>query len=476
MDYDKLAAMVEEMKAREGQVRRDAHRPIFHFLAPANWMNDPNGLIQWKGEYHLFYQHNPNGAFWGTMHWGHARSRDLTHWEHLPLALAPDEGGCDKDGVFSGCCVDNGGVPTILYTGVRPQTQCVATGDGEMIRWTKHPANPVIARPPEGFPAGSFRDPCVWREGREWLMAVGSGDEAMNGAVLLYRSEDLVRWEYLHPLLRGEPGMPAPVGSARMWECPSFFALGGRHALIVSCIHRDREHQPALRVAYMIGEYRDRRFRPERFGTLDFGSDYYAPATFADDRGRRLMFGWVGCGRSPEAQVAAGWAGLMSLPDVLTLRPDGRLGIEPAEKVRSLRARRLDAGSLRGDRMEIDVTLPVRGEPVGLSLRASPDRSEETVLTYDPARQSLELSRERASLDASARRGVCGDRLELGAGESLRLRVFLDGCAVEVYANGTARLSSTVFPSRRDSLDVRVRGGMQRATAFEAWEMSSIWP
>jgi beta-fructofuranosidase len=92
---------------------RDPHRPRTHFLPPKNWMNDPNGLISWGGEYHLFYQHNPNGPFWGSMHWGHAISPDLIRWRHLPIALAPTPGGPDKDGCFSGCAVDNDGVRTV---------------------------------------------------------------------------------------------------------------------------------------------------------------------------------------------------------------------------------------------------------------------------------------------------------------------------------------------------------------------------
>src|SRR5215212_10152948 len=92
----------------------DHHRPKYHFLPRANWMNDPNGPIYWKGRYHMFYQHNPRGAFWGSMHWGHAVSTDMIHWRHLPIALAPTPGGPDKDGVWSGCVVDNDGVPTVL--------------------------------------------------------------------------------------------------------------------------------------------------------------------------------------------------------------------------------------------------------------------------------------------------------------------------------------------------------------------------
>ena len=116
----------------------DPHRPQYHFLPAANWMNDPNGPIYWQGQYHMFYQYNPNGAYWGDMHWGHAVSPDLVHWKHLPVALAPTAGGPDKDGVFSGCAIVDGGVPTVLYTGVNPEVQCLATSDDRLINWEKY--------------------------------------------------------------------------------------------------------------------------------------------------------------------------------------------------------------------------------------------------------------------------------------------------------------------------------------------------
>src|SRR5256885_8803699 len=191
---------------RKGPVD-DAHRPPYHFLSPSNWMNDPNGLIQWKGQYHLFYQYNPHGPFHGHIHWGHAVSSDLVHWTDLPIALTPTSGRADAYGCWSGCAIDNHGTPTLLYSGVHPQVVCLASGDEDLLTWHYYPGNPVIVGPPAELQArtgGDFRDPFVWREGDYWYLLMGSSIQGVGGAILLYRSVDLIHWDYLHPLLTGD--------------------------------------------------------------------------------------------------------------------------------------------------------------------------------------------------------------------------------------------------------------------------------
>ncbi|HUX43859.1 MAG TPA: glycoside hydrolase family 32 protein, partial [Terracidiphilus sp.] len=234
-------------------VAHDPLRPEYHLMPPHNWMNDPNGPIWWKGKYHLYYQLNPNAAVWGDMHWGHAISTDMIHWHHEPIALAPTPGGPDSEGCFSGSAVVYKGVPTILYTGVRNaqpdnvtlhdasnklrETQMLATAEGaELLHWNKDP-EPVIAAPPAGMDVTGFRDPCPWQEADGWYLAVGSGERGKGGCALLYRSPDLRRWEYLHPLAQGMPTgstAPDPVDSGDMWECPDFFEADKQHCLLYS--------------------------------------------------------------------------------------------------------------------------------------------------------------------------------------------------------------------------------------------------
>jgi len=327
---------------------RDPLRPEYHLLPPHNWMNDPNGPIWWKGKYHLFYQLNPHAAVWGDMHWGHAVSTDMVRWRHQPIALSPTPGGHDSEGCFSGSAVVANGVPTIIYTGVQNappplvtlhdgsdklrETQLLATAlDDDLILWKKL-EKPVIPSPPANMVVTGFRDPCLWREGDTWYLGVGSGERGKGGCVLLYRSTDLRRWDYLHKLAEGIPnGKQAanPCDSGEMWECPDFFQINKTYCLLYSTENK---------VIWTTGDYDagTHIYTPRRSGVLDHGA-YYAPKSFLAPDERRILWGWIRETR-PEAEFAsAGWSGVMSLPRALTVGEQGQLEIRPAAEVANLR-------------------------------------------------------------------------------------------------------------------------------------------
>ena len=447
----------------------DPHRPQYHLLPAANWMNDPNGPIYWQGQYHMFFQYNPNGAFWGDMHWAHAVSPDMLHWKHLPVAITPTPGGPDKDGVFSGCAVIDNGVPTVVYTGVEPETQCIATSEGDLTSWKKFAHNPVIAGPPAGMEVTGFRDPCVWKEGDNWMMALGSGFRGKGGVVLLYASSDLRKWEYLHPLVTGRmrPGASAkdPVDSGEMWECPDFFTLGDKHLLLISTERVEK---------YLLGRYTDRRFQPETTGGVDFGC-YYAARTMTNTGDRRILWGWITEGRSVEAQKAAGWSGAMSLPRELTLL-GSQVQMRPAAEVEKLRGKQLGEDA-EGDCLEIRTDIePGDALQFGLKLRAARDGSEQTPVYYDRVAHTLCVDRSKSSLDASADHGMQSGPFLLGNTEPLRLHIFLDGSVIEIFANDRACLTARVYPTgaRSTGLGLYASGGKARMASFEAWEMRPI--
>jgi beta-fructofuranosidase len=461
------------------RLAHDPQRPRYHFLPPSNWMNDPNGVSQWNGQYHLFYQYNPLAARWGLIHWGHAVSDDLVHWADLPIALSPTPGGPDADGCWSGCIFDNGGVPTMLYTGVRERAQrpCLATSDDGLLTWHKYPGNPVIAEPPAGADQGDFRDHCVWQEDDSWYQVIGGRIEGVGGAALLYRSRDLIEWEYLQPLCVGDQ---AETGT--IWECPDFFPLGDKHVLMISPI-------PLRKTIYLVGTYADHRFTPEHAGVVDAGGHFYAPQSMRDSQGRRLMWGWVWEGREEQAQLDAGWAGVMSLPRVLELLPGGVVGFAPAPELESLRERgwswrdlHITPAANTLDEVHSD-TLEIRAEfapgdatAFGIDVRRSADGTERTRIVYDRARQRLEIDRSQSSGSLADHHDTYGGALALGDGERLSLRVFADRSLIEVFANGRLCLTSRVYPSET-SLGVALfaEGGSVDVPAIDVWTMKPIW-
>ncbi len=299
--------------------QRDGLQPLYHFTPPNNWLNDPNGLIQWRGTYHLFYQHNPGAAVWGDIHWGHAVSDDLVHWRDLPIALAPTPGSPDAAGIWSGCIVAHNGVATAFYTGVtgehhERQTVCMATSDDEqLVHWQKYQGNPVIAAPPPQFEGCGFRDPYVWREADGWYMVIGAGVVDGPEAVLLYRSDDLYNWEYVNPLLLSD------AHNDYVYECPSFFPLGDRWVLLVSIM-------PTQRVEYFVGIRWKNHFMPEHHGVLG-RNPFFAALPFRDDLGRRLLIGWLQ--ESSGATSADIYDGAMSTPMELSLLQNGQLAATP---------------------------------------------------------------------------------------------------------------------------------------------------
>ena len=477
---------------RRVDLASDPHRPLYHFLSPANWMNDPNGTIYWKGKYHLFYQYNPNGAFHGTMHWGHASSEDLVHWTDLPIALAPTPGGADAKGCYSGGAVDNDGVPTLVYWGVR-RGMCIASSDDDMLTWQAHPGNPVIAEP-EGGEEWKTHDPCAWREGDTWYMLSGSSVGEVRGigtskdAAFMFRSPDMVHWEYVHPLY--DPGDESDCA------VPDFFPLGDKHMLLFASHTRGAQ--------YYIGTYADQRFTPERHGRMNFttfdpaardmptSGDMVAPISWAGPGNRRIMIAWIAEGRTVKAQRASGWAGVMSLPRVISLADAGTLTIEPVPELEVLRHdhRRFNGlhvkpGSfvpldITGDCLEMAVEFDSSdAQWFGIAVRRSPEGSEETLISYSNADGHLELDVTRSSLSADVV-GRTSQRapLELAPGEPLKLRIFLDRSVVEIFANSRLCLTKRVYPSRPDSLGVGVFARSNSATlrSMEAWRMASVWP
>ncbi len=471
----------------------DPHRPAYHFLSEANWLNDPNGLIQWQGRYHLFYQYNPNGPFHGTVHWGHAVSEDLVHWEHLPIALTPTPNGPDQVGCFSGCAVDNNGVATLIYTGVRghlmeDQLACVATSTDELLlNWEKYPGNPVIAAPPPDLKLVAYRDHSVWKEGDTWYQVIGAGIQDLGGTALLYRSPDLLTWEYLNPILVGDKTVTKPIVTGEMWECPALFSLDNKHVLLISVW----ANHNLINSSYYVGKYEQQYFIPEYSAIVDNGGSFYAPQTMLDNQGRRLMWGWLREQRGLEAQRLAGWSGTMTLPRQLSVLPDGRLAQAPVPELQKLRTNHqhyqqlvipADAGlalaEVQGDCLEIILELEAnQSKSAGLAVRCSPDGAEQTLILYNWQSEELIIDLTASSLDPTVGHARNSSPCRLDAQGNIKLHIFLDRSVIEVFANDQSAMACRIYPTRRDSVDLRLVAEDSQAIArsMDVWEVSPIW-
>lgn len=512
----------EDLLAR---AERDEHRPRFHVVAPAGWLNDPNGVGQWDGVYHLFYQYNPVAPVHDRIHWGHLTSRDLVTWTDEPVALVPGPGGPDADGCWSGVLVDDGGAPTLVYSGHRTdelEVGCLATGTPDLRAWTKDAANPVVEAP-EGLDVVAFRDHCVWREDGRWRQLVGAGIRGVGGTALLFEGEDLRTWRYVGPLVVGDAGggpldgtLGAPDWTATMWECIDLFHLAadgssgpprsgggdgpgadgddGRDVLVFSAWDDGRTLHPLA----LTGTYAGDAFVPDRLHRLDLGEGaLYAPQSFTDDSGRRILFGWIQEQRPPAAALAAGWSGAMSLPRVVTLDASGTPALAPAVEVEALRrdhvhlvgrdgARVLRAGEEvpgpRGVQLDVEASLVLAPDSrVHLVVRAAGDDGERTVVEVGRASSGegwLRLDRSAGSLDRAMPAAERGGAIPVGPGGRVDLRVVVDRSVLEVFANGRA-LTSRVYPvgAGADGTRLAVPAGGPDAVVerFEVWRMADAW-
>jgi beta-fructofuranosidase len=479
------AAEIRRLRERVDTTGEDGAggRPTYHLTPPANWLNDPNGLIRWNGRYHVFYQYNPGGPFHNTIHWGHAVSDDLVTWTDEPIALSPSPDGPDRDGCWSGCAVDDDGTATVLYTGGagRDQLPCLATTDDPNLRtWEKYAGNPVIESPPADLDVletehwrAEFRDHNVWRENGRWHHLVGTGLSDGGGAALLYTGETLTEWTYEGPLLAGGPDAGA------VWECPELLDLGDRRLLHVS------DHED---VVYFLGTVADDGFIIESQGLLDHG-DFYAPQSL-DDGDRTLTWGWLPEARTVDAQWDAGWSGALSLPRVIETAPDGTLRQRPAAEVTELRTRRIaenaavdladgDRDRLAVDGAAIELELAIAlddADAVELSVFETPDRAERTPIRYE---RDGTLSVDRAFSSGDPRTFVDTQSMAVPPyDEPLSLRVFLDRSVIEIYANDRHCLTSRVYPTRDDAvgLSAVAEGGRASITSLSAWELGEAMP
>lgn len=474
-----------EFERKEAARIPAASRPAFHLSPVVGWMNDPNGFSYYGGRYHLFYQYHPYNTVWGPMHWGHAASADMLHWDYLPCALAPDT-AADAAGCFSGSAIPlPDGELLLLYTGVQPaatghkelQAQCVAVGDGR--DFAKDAANPVIPASmlPEGFCAADFRDPKIWAENGTYYCVAASRHKTEQGSILLFESPDGHNWQYVTVLdaSRGALG--------KMWECPDFFALDGVQVLLVSPQEMrataDGEFHAGDNTMALLGRYdpATHAFARQSVQAVDYGLDFYAPQTTLSPDGRRILVAWMQSWATAPVNPAAcekPWFGRMTLPRELHVK-DGRLYQNPVREIETLWREKT---ALTGVTVEGRAALPgIHGRSLDLTVRvdaaASPAcrrftlRFAEDEALYNEIR--CDLDRGELAFDRShggSRRDAPHTRHIKAAPKDgvLTLRLILDKDCAELFVNDGERALSSVLdtPPEAEALTFTAEGGPVR--------------
>ncbi|MFB9769988.1 glycoside hydrolase family 32 protein [Lactiplantibacillus modestisalitolerans] len=437
-----------------------------HLMAKAGWINDPNGFCYFKGYYHVFYQHYPYGAEWGPMHWGHARSRDLVHWETLPIALTPGDPE-DQDGCFSGSAIVKDDCLYLLYTGHHYygdndpdhfwQNQNMAySTDG--VHFTKYAQNPVIAQAPADN-TQHFRDPKVWQHGDAYYMILGSQGQDQLGRVILYRSSDLKHWTYLGPIAQATNLQT----EGYMWECPDLFELDGQTVLLTSPQGIQAEAKRFLNLnqtGYFIGEldYQQPQLVDRgAFSELDHGHDFYASQTTLTPDGRRIVIGWMAMWESVMPEQADGWAGALTFPRELT-RVGKQLRMKPARELTALRTQTLTDTTVtleatpqrfqpthRQAEFKGQLDLTTTPAVVTLAVRAG---AVNVTLTYDQARGELTLRRSDRS---DARYAQVS-----GQPTALTFDLWLDTSSLEVFLNdGAVTFTERFYPQSQPHFELQ---------------------
>ncbi len=327
------------LKDMNSYYSENKYRNQFHFSPLKGWINDPNGLIYFKGYYHMFFQYYPHAACWGNMHWGHAVSNDLIHWKHFPIALMPGK-KLDKNhlgGAFSGNAIEYNEKMHLFFTDhfesksdsmIFVEEQCIAeSSDG--IHFKLNPDNPVIAVKPEKS-SKDFRDPKVFKDTDGlWKMILGGAYDNLP-SVLIYSSDNMIDWNFEGPLYQ-EKNIPG-----RAVECPDFFKYKDKYVLMLS-VFQEEGNTKNYFTRYIVGDYANNRFDAEYMGIIDFGPDFYATQTFLDGKDRRIGIAWIENWMNEIKTQPYGFSGAMSLPREFYLDSNNRLKSKPVDEVLRLR-------------------------------------------------------------------------------------------------------------------------------------------
>lgn len=439
------------------------YRPGYHFTPEENWMNDPNGMVYYKGEYHLFFQYNPDANVWGPMHWGHAVSEDLVNWEELPVALYPD----DLGNIFSGSAVvdkhNTAGFKTgdedvlvAIFTHQNPETneqyQSLAYSNDKGRSWEKYEGNPVLINEDKT----DFRDPkVIWHEETQrWVMVVAAGQE-----ILFYSSPNLKEWKFLQSFGHGHGA------HGGVWECPDLFIVRNengeeRWALLVS-INLGAPNGGSG-TQYFLGSFDGETFQTSQAESkwLDYGTDNYAGVTWSNEpNDRNLFIGWMSNWAYAQDVPTTAWRSAMTLPRTLELSDSGDLLLsKPAEEISSV---------LASNNVEFNASgVDIQDNPVlkngTFQIHTTLDLSEENSvqLFWGNETSGVSIQYDKTTSEFLINRSDAGYNFNnlnnnnlvvpyiLPESNELELEIWVDKSSVEIFVNGGERvITFLIFPN-----------------------------
>lgn len=424
--------------------------PHYHLTPRFGWINDPNGFCYALGKYHIFYQHYPYDAKWGPMHWGHATSTDLVHWEHQDIALAPSE-DYDRDGCFSGSAIEYDGKLYVIYTGHKV---LVEAGDDSIAREVQalavsedgiHFEKLGVVIEPEDEGIHHFRDPKIWRDETGLFHVVfGACNLKHEGEIRQYTSKDLMHWDLVSIVKEMED-------NAFMYECPDFFEVNDHKWVLATSpmgqapVGYTRNNTSVN--SWQAGTFDGKKFTPEsKLYEVDRGHDFYATQSTATPDGRRIVIAWQNMWKLPFLTYGDHWCGCLTLPREISYK-DGHLYQKPVRELQSLRTKEYKVSAANSclkstiktltSNAATELTFSVKpadngaeqyGIAIGNSIRLFFDRQTKTLTMF------------RCDLNATSYRA-----LELDWDKEHQLHIFIDNSSIEVFIDGGHDTMTTNF-------------------------------
>lgn len=440
-------------------VESDKYRQKYHIMPPIGLLNDPNGFIQFRGEYHLFFQWSPFSTKHKEKFWGHYISEDLVNWQLKPVALTPTN-WFDKNGCYSGSAIEYKDNIILFYTGNvknykgnRESYQCMAKSkDG--INFFK--SGVVIDSPPEGYTT-DFRDPKVWKHNGKWYMVIGAKNINKQGSIVLYESTNLKQWLFKGSIMQSGNKVLGYLGY--MWECPDLFTLDNKDVLLFSpqgVMEEGLLYQNKYQTGYVVGklDYSTYEFTHGVFYEIDRGFEFYAPQTTLDKNGRRIMFGWMGVpeqGEDLHPTHKYKWIHNMTIPRELILKDD-KLCQYPISELKKMRKNKFNKKiNIDSDTNE-SLSLTSMANEIFIQILNPHNLSDLTInffnnyafLIYDSNLNLLTLKRQCIKNNFTEKRQCYLNKLQY-------IHLFIDSSSLEIFINnGEEVFTSRIFPDHHN--------------------------